>query len=367
MAKKSIRRIGVLTGGGDCPGLNAVIRAVAKTAMNDYDLEVIGILDGYEGMVEKRFRELRSDDVSGILFVGGTILGTSNKANPFRWAVGTRKDGKVIFRDRSEEAIANLKEMGIDAVVCIGGDGTLSIANELRKKGVKVTGVPKTIDNDLAETDVTFGFDTAVQIATEAIDRLHTTAQSHQRVMVVELMGRYAGWLTLHAGVAGGGDIILLPEIPYDIKKVVGAIEARRLAGRRFSIVVVSEGARPKGGKMVVNRVVKGSHDPVRLGGIGNQVAADIEELTGYETRVAVLGHLQRGGTPTAFDRVLATRFGTKAMRLVADGRFGKMVALKGWQIRAVPIERAVCRQRTVPLDLPLLATARSVGTCLGD
>lgn len=353
------KRIGILTGGGDCPGLNATIRAVAKTAILDYDMEVLGIKDGYIGLIENKYSPLSYEDVSGILTWGGTFLGTSNKANPFR------QPGSVLgkFRDVSDVVLRNVSMMRLNGLVCIGGDGTLNVAYRLYKKGLKLVGVPKTIDNDLRETDFTIGFDSAVAIVTDAIDRLHSTAQSHHRVMVIEVMGRYAGWLALYAGVAGGGDIIIIPEIPYDIKKVCERVSERHKCGKRFSIVVVSEGARPKGGKMVVKRIVKGSTDPIRLGGIGNKIANDIERLTGLETRVTVLGHLQRGGSPTSFDRMLATRLGTFACDLVAKGEFGKMAALRGREILAVNLRDAVKSIRKVGLKDPIIRSALSVGT----
>ncbi|MFQ5454930.1 MAG: 6-phosphofructokinase [Nitrospirota bacterium] len=362
--KKKLR-IGMLTGGGDCPGLNAVIRAVTKTAINDYDMEVYGVEDGYVGLVEKRIRQLSYVAASGILTYGGTILGTSNIANPFKYPI--KEGGKVITKDLSDEAIENFRQMGLDVLICIGGDGTLNIGYELLKKGIDVIGIPKTIDNDLAETDITFGFHSALTTATEAIDKIHTTAQSHHRVMVVEVMGRYAGWLALYSGIASGGDIILIPEIPYDINKVNKEVIDRKNSGRHFSIVVVAEGAKPIGGEMVVKKIIDGSPDPVRLGGIGNIIGSQIEENTGVETRVAVLGHLQRGGTPTPFDRILATRFGTSAVRLIHEKRFGCMVALKGDEVVAVPIDKAVESLKTVPVDSPLIKTAKSMGTKFGD
>ncbi|MEW6355052.1 MAG: 6-phosphofructokinase [Planctomycetota bacterium] len=364
MAKKK-QRIGVLTGGGDCPGLNAALRGVAKAAMNEHGMEVVGICDGYEGLIDLHAHLLHPMDVSGILTLGGTILGTSNRANPF--ANIERRGDKLVKVDRSDRVLKNIKRLGLDALVCIGGDGTLSIANELGKRGVNVVGVPKTIDNDLCETDLTFGFDSAAQIATDGIDRLHTTAQSHHRVMVIELMGRNAGWLTLYSGVAGGADVILIPEIPYDIHCVVECCTRRSRVGKRFTIVAVSEGAKPKGGKQVVGRTVETSHDPIRLGGIGKMVADQIEKMSGIESRAVVLGHLQRGGTPTAFDRVLATRFGTEAARLVATGRFRRMVCLKKFKITSVPIEKAVAKQKLVPRNHPVIKAARAVGTCFGD
>ena len=359
-----VRRIGVLTGGGDCPGLNAVIRAVAKTAMNVYGIEVWGIRDAFRGFVEGEAAPLSYIDVSGILTQGGTILGTSNKHNPFHYP--TERGGERVFADRSDDLMANAEAWGLDAVVLIGGDGTMNIGKKLCDKGLPCVGVPKTIDNDLAETDVTFGFDTAVSIVTEAIDRIHTTAMSHHRVMVVETMGRYAGWIALYAGVAGGGDIILLPEMPYDLAKVVAVAERRGHEGKCFSIVVVSEGAKPRDGEMVVERTLADSHDPIRLGGVGAKLARDIEDACGLETRYTILGHLQRGGTPTAFDRCLATRFGHQATELVAQGRFGRMACLKGQDVTSVPIERAVARLKLVPPDHHLIQVARSVGVSFG-
>jgi 6-phosphofructokinase 1 len=357
--------IGVLTGGGDCPGLNAVIRAVVKTAITEYGWDAVGVLDGFEGLIEKRAVRLHSRDVSGILTRGGTILGTSNTADPFAWrAPGRRRSAP---RDVSARALRNARSLGLDALVCIGGDGTMTIAKGLHALGLPLVGVPKTIDNDLAGTDVTFGFDSAVQTVSDALDRLHSTAMSHHRVLVVETMGRYAGWLALSGGIAGGGDVILIPEIPYRIESVCAAVVRRERSGRRFSIVVAAEGAVPRGGTMVVGRRVEGSPDPVRLGGVGAVVASMIEERTGLETRSVVLGHLQRGGTPTAFDRLLATRFGSEAARLVASGGFGRMVCLKGPDVRSIPIAKAVRGRRTVPPRHPLIRVGRGLGTCFGD
>lgn len=362
---KKKERIAVLTGGGDCPGLNAVIRAVAKKAMLEYGMEVIGIEDGYEGMIENRCRRLHYNDVSGILALGGTILGTSNKANPYRCPV--TKGGQLEFEDHSRKAIRNLKKLGAACLVCIGGDGTLSIANRLQNDGVDVVGVPKTIDNDLRGTDVTFGFDSAVAVATDAVDRVHTTAQAHHRVMIVEVMGRTAGWIALHAGVAGGGDIILIPEIPYDIGTIVSKVRDRAKRGKRFSIIVVAEGAKPKGGDVVIQRIVKESTDPVRLGGIGFVLGDQIEKLSGIETRVVVLGHLQRGGSPTPYDRVLATSLGAKAVDLITSGQCGYMVGVHGSNLVKVPLKDVAKGPRTVPANHPLVAVARAVGTDFGD
>jgi len=362
--KRTVRRIGILTGGGDCPGLNAVIRAVAKTAMNVYGIEVFGIRDAFRGFVEGDGSLLTYTDVSGILTQGGTILGTSNKHNPFHFPVARR--GKEEFRDLSKTLLANARKWRLDAAVLIGGDGTMNIGSQLSQLGLPIVGVPKTIDNDLAETDVTFGFDTAVACVTDAIDRIHSTAMSHHRVMIVETMGRYAGWIALYAGVAGGGDVILIPEMPYDLQKVVDLVVSRSQTGRRFSMIVIAEGARPRKGSLVVERVVKDSHDPIRLGGVGAKLAHDIEEACGLETRYTILGHLQRGGTPTAYDRVLATRFGHHAMELVAARRFGRMVCLKGQDITSVPVASAVARLKLVPRNHPLIKVARSLGTTFG-
>jgi len=363
--ESKVSRIAILTGGGDCPGLNAVIRAVAKTAMNDYGIDVWGLEDGFHGLIHRRVRHLDNMAVSGILAQGGTILGCSNKDNPF--AQPFEKDGTTEYCNVSDECIRYIREMAWDALVCIGGDGTMNISNKFAGLGINVVGVPKTIDNDLAATDYTFGFNTAVSTAMEAIDKLHTTAMAHHRVMVVEMMGRYAGWLALEAGVAGGGDVILLPEIPYDIEIVADYCMRRSKRGKRFSIVVAAEGAKPKGGRMVVARTVKDSPDPIRLGGIGHVIASDIEELTGLSCRATVLGHLQRGGSPTAFDRVLSTNYGHAAAKLVAEGKFGRMVALQGNRIVDVPLEEAIAKLKLVPPDHPLIAAARSVGTCFGD
>jgi phosphofructokinase-like protein len=362
---KTKKRIAVLTGGGDCPGLNAVIRAVAKKAMLDHGWEVVGVEDGYEGLIEGRWHRLRYEDVSGILTLGGTILGTSNRANPYNYVVneGNRREP----RDISKQVIRNIKKLGVGCLVCIGGDGTLAIARRLQVDGVPVVGVPKTIDNDLRGTDVTFGFDSAVSVAVEGIDRVHTTAQSHHRVMIVEVMGRTAGWIALHAGIAGGGDVILIPEIPYDIDIIVKKVRARAGKGKRFSIVVVAEGARPKGGHVVVQRIVADSTEPIRLGGVGFVLGEQIEKPTGIETRVVVLGHLQRGGSPTPFDRVLATSLGAKAVDLIRQEQFGYMVGMCGGEFAKVSLEDVAKGPRTVPVDDPLIGVARSVGTCFGD
>ncbi len=364
MSSSRVKCIGILTAGGDCPGLNAVIRAVVKTAVQN-GIEVVGILDGFLGLVEKSTKILGSDDVSNILTRGGTILGSSNKDNPFH-LIEKNKSGKIIYHDRSKDIPRNLTSLGIEALVVLGGDGSMTVANKLSKMGVRIIGVPKTIDNDLMGTDQTFGHDTAVSIATEAIDRLHTVADSHHRVIIVEIMGRYAGWLALRSGIAGGGDIILIPEIPYDEKKVVEAIWSRRRRGKKSSIVVIAEGAHPKGGKMVVDRINPMSTERIRLGGISRQLAHHLEAQSGIENRSIILGHLVRGGTPTAFDRNLATLFGVRAMDLILKGKFGRMVALKNGQLASVPLSEVGGKTRKVPTNHELIKAARSIGVSFG-
>lgn len=364
-ADARIRRIGLLTGGGDCPGLNAAIRAVTKTAIREYGMSVVGFKDGYEGLVEDKAVELDYDDVSGILARGGTILGTSNRADPFRYRVG--KGRAAAPRDLSDRAIRNARRRGVGALICLGGDGTLTIARRLVEKGLPCIGVPKTIDNDLRETDVTFGFDSALATASGALDKLRTTTESHHRAMVVEVMGRYAGWLGLCAGVAGGGDVILIPEIRYRLDAVCDVVKGRSRRGRRYSIVVVSEGAAPEGGARTVDRVVEGSPDPVRLGGVGRVLADEIEKRTGVEARVTVLGHLQRGGEPTARDRILATLFGEEAVRLAVRGRFGRMVGIRGGEIVSATLAKATAGLKRVPANHPLVRAARAIGTSFGD
>jgi len=360
-----MHRIGVITGGGDCPGLNAVVRAVTKSAINLYGWEVIGFEDGFKGLVENRYRILDLQAVSGILHRGGTILGTTNRDNPFNFLI--EENGQKEFRDMSAVVLENLDRLGIDALVVIGGDGSLNIAYQLHQKGVKVVGVPKTIDNDLSATDLTFGFHTAVATAMDALDRLHTTAESHHRVMVLEVLGRYAGWIALAAGIAGGADVILIPEIPFKLEKICEKIEERTLTGKKFSIIVVAEGAKPEGGEMVVQKIVPESHDPVRLGGIGNKVGEEIERLTGKETRVTVLGHLQRGGSPNAFDRILSTRYGVAATKALKAGNYGSMVSLQGSAVTTVPLEDAIGELKKVPVDHEMIQVARAVGISFGD
>lgn len=359
------RRFAVLTGGGDCPGLNAVIRAVVKTFLQN-GCEVYGVYNGFNGLVNDNIKLMDYASVSGILPRGGTILGTTNRDNPFRFAVET--DGEIVYCDMRDRVLANIAKYGIEALVVIGGDGSLNIGAQLaRECGVKVVGVPKTIDNDLPCTERTFGFDTAVAMATEAVDRLHTTAESHHRVMALEVMGRYAGWIALHSGIAGGADVILLPEIPYELDSVIAKIEERKAAGKNFSIVVVAEGAKPVGGEMTVSRVVEGSFEPLRLGGVGEKLVREIEERTGIESRCTVLGYLQRGGSPTAFDRVLSTRYGVAAAEACLRGEYNVMVSLYHDQIVTVYIQKAASQPRKVPVDSEIIRTGRQLGICFGD
>jgi ATP-dependent phosphofructokinase / diphosphate-dependent phosphofructokinase len=359
-----MHRIGVLTAGGDCPGLNAVIRAVTKSALGQHNLDVMGIEDGFLGLIENRIRPLNSEDVSNILTVGGTILGTNNRVDPHKYPV--KVNGATEFRDVTNQCLDHIAQHKIDALVVIGGDGSMSIASGFARLGVNCIGVPKTIDNDLWGTDVTFGFATAVSIATDALDRVHTTAASHHRAIVVEVMGRNAGWIALHSGIASGSDVILIPEIPYDINVVSDFVIGRSKRGKRFSIICVSEGAKPAGGKQIISRIDPTSPDPVRLGGIGQKVAADIEAITGIETRATTLGHVQRGGTPVAADRVLATEFGNEAIELLGAGERGRLVVMKGRTVTHIRLEEAEGKQRLVPLDHPLIRAARNVNTCFG-
>lgn len=359
-----VRKIGILTGGGDCPGLNAVIRGVTKPAQ-DNGMTVFGILDGFEGFVEGKTIELRNEDVSGILSRGGTILGSSNKGDPFHWPV--EKDGKIEIVDKSQNVMRNYKALDLDAVIAIGGDGTMHICNKLMGMGINMVGVPKTIDNDLDATDVTFGHDSAVYVVSMALDRLHTTASSHHRVIVVEVMGRYAGWIALHGGLAGGADLILIPEIPFSWDSVYDKIHKRELKGKRFSLVCVAEGAKPIGGELVTKGTDVKRTDPIQLGGIGKVVADNIEKNTGRETRVTVLGHLQRGGSPTPYDRILSTKFGAFAISLAAKRKFGKMAALRGNEIVEVNITDAISKQKLVKPDNQAVLAARAVGISFGD
>lgn len=356
-----VKKIGVLTGGGDCPGLNAVIRAVVKTAIKSYGMEVFGIEDGFEGLVFDRFTPLGYEQVRGILTKGGTMLGSSNRANPFKMTY--QKDRKKVTEDLSAQACKNYHDHNLDALAVIGGDGTLKIGKELQDKcGLKVVGIPKTIDNDLSATDVTFGFETAVITATEAIDKLHSTAESHHRVMFVEVMGRDAGWIALYSGMAGGADAILIPEIPYYIEKLTAKIERREQYGSKFSIVVVAEGAKPMGGEMSVMKAADQAWSLPRLGGAAQRVADEVEKLTRKETRVTVLGHIQRGGTPTPFDRNLGSRFGVEAVNLLGRGEFGRMVCLHGRKIESVKLEQAVGKQKLVDPKGEMVMAARALG-----
>lgn len=359
-----IKRIGILTGGGDCPGLNAVIRGVAKPA-HDHGLSVIGILDGFEGLVEGRAKELYNKDVSGILARGGTILGSSNKGDPFHWPEEDH-NGDIKIVDRSKAAVKNYLGWNLDCVIAIGGDGTMHISNKLAQMGMNIVGVPKTIDNDIDATDQTFGHDSAVYVVTEAIDRLHTTASSHHRVMVIEVMGRYTGWIALHGGLAGGADIILIPEIPFSWDAVYDKVVERNMMGKRFSIVCVAEGSKPLGGEMVIKKTDKKRTDPIQLGGIGKLVADKIDENTKLETRYTVLGHLQRGGSPTPYDRILSTKFGTSAIELAMKKKFGRMVALKGMEISSVKIEDAIAKQKLVKKNDQAVRAAAAVGMSFG-
>ena len=369
-AASGISRIGVLTGGGDAPGLNAVIRSVVLAAER-LGWECHGIRDGFNGLLApdscagEPVRRLRAEDVHAIGHLGGTILGSTNRGSPLRYPT-RRPDGGLAETDRTAEVVRLCRERGLDALVVVGGDGSMGIADALHRQGLRVVGVPKTIDNDLDHTFSTFGFDTAVGFATECIDRLHTTAYSQHRVMVVEVMGRYAGWIALHAGIAGGAHAILLPEIPYDIEAVAEAVRRRDAAGHRHSVVVAAEGAAPASGERQV-RAAAGVGHAERLGGIGARVEAELAGLTGKECRTVVLGHLLRGGSPSAFDRVCASRFGAAAVRALAGGHAGVMVAL-GWQaIELVPLAEVAGRTKSVPVDGDTVATARELGICLGD
>jgi len=350
-------RIGILTGGGDCPGLNAVIRAAVRTLIREHQMEAVGIQLGFEGLLTNSIVPLTLDSIRGILPKGGTLLRTTNRGNPFEFPMS---DGSCV--DRSEEVVANIRELGIDGIIAIGGDGTLRIAQRLCDMGIPMVAVPKTIDNDLAATDYTFGFHTAVAVATDAVDRLHTTAESHDRVMILEVMGRNAGWIALYSGIAGGADIILVPEIPYRPEEIVRSIRDRSREGARFDIIVVAEGAKRMGGEEAyLDKATR------RLGGIAYQVAADIQQHIDLEIRVTVLGHIQRGGSPIAFDRILASRFGAMAGDLIAKKQFGQMVALRSDEIVAVPIRDAVSRPKYVDPEGQMVSTARNLGISFGD
>lgn len=359
-------RTGILTGGGDCPGLNAVIRAVVRTLETEGEgAQALGIVGGFLGLITDNTRPLAGSDVSGLLPRGGTILGTSNRDNPFDF--DGMIDGEHVTGDVTERVLATVRKHELDALIVIGGDGTMGIAARFLDLGVPVVGVPKTIDNDLSATDQTFGFDTAVGICSEAIDRIHTTAESHHRVMVVEVMGRHAGWIALHAGMAAGGDVILIPEIPFRFESVADAIRARCDRGKTFSIVVVAEGAAPEGGEQVVYRTVATGAEKKRLGGIGHLVAHEMEERVGLEARTTILGHVQRGGTPSSFDRILATRFGVCAAQQVLAGNFGTMAALRSQGVVPVSIHDAVAEPNLVRPDGEFVRVARATGIRFGN
>ena len=361
----TIKRIGILTAGGDCPGLNAVVRAVSKNALT-HGIEVMGIRNGFDGLVRNDLFKITNETVSGILTLGGTILGTSNIANPFRYTLapfGTPQEPK----DLSGVVLHNFKENNLDALITIGGDGTLHMSQRFVELGLPIVAVPKTIDNDLSATDQTFGFDSALHIATEAIDRLHTTAQSHHRVMIVETMGRYAGWIALRAALAGGGDIVLIPEIPYNDDVIVEHILERKNRGKNFSIVVAAEGAQNEAGEQTVARTVAGSTDAIRLGGIAYKLSDRIEQRTGIESRACVLGHTQRGGTPTAFDRWLSTLYGAKALDMVLEEKFGFMASFKNFRMSEVKIAEAIANLKRVDPNGDEVKAALAIGMSFGS
>ena len=380
-----LKKVGILANGGDVSGFNAVIRAIVKTAEN-HEVECYGILDGYNGLVKKDFEILSTaahGEAVGILPKGGSIIGSSTNANVFNYKV-VNEDGSVEYKDLSDQCIQNIKDFGFDCIFTLGGDGTQKSARDFSTKGVNIIGVPKTIDNDVACTEITFGYNTAVSVAMEALDRLHTTGETHHRIMVLEVMGRYAGWIALESAIAGGADVALIPEIPYDIEKVASKIENRKKRGKNFSVVVVAEGARPKGGEMVVANVRDNGAgvDNTKLGGVGAIVAKQLEDLTGLEARNTTLGYMQRGGTPTAFDRVLSTKYGTKAMELALEGKFGVLTVIKNGKLDSVSLEEVVGNNkkigavsgntaesnlRKVTMDDDLVKTARNIGINLGD
>ncbi|MGH9532926.1 MAG: 6-phosphofructokinase [Terriglobales bacterium] len=361
----NVRTIGISTGGGDCPGLNAVIRAAVKAAILKYKWRVIGIQDGFDGLIwpDEKCRELTLKDVSGILTRGGTILGTTNRGNPFQYKVV--EDGKEIVKDLSADVIKNARAIGLDAIIVIGGDGTQKIALDLHQKGLNVVGVPKTIDNDLSATEITFGFDTALHVATDAIDRIHTTAESHHRIMIIEVMGRDAGWIALEAGIAGGAHVILIPEIPFTIERICEYVSQRESLGKRFTLVVMAEGVKLPGD--LARRAEEEKRSRLRPGAVSNLIGEAISAVTKRETRVTVLGHIQRGGSPSPFDRILSTRFGVAAVDLIARGEFGRMVCLRAARIQSVDIAEAVGAMKRVEPDGEMVQTARSIGISFGD
>lgn len=377
-----IKKVAILTNGGDAPGLNAVIRAIVKTAENN-GIECYGYIEGYKGLLENNYIKLDSNtNASGLLHRGGTIIGTSNSTNVFNLKV--EENGQTIYKDMSQKCIDNIKQAGFDCIFTLGGDGTQKSGRDFSLRGVNVIGVPKTIDNDVAHTDITFGYNTAVSVATESLDRLHTTAASHHRIMVLEVMGRYAGWIALESAIAGGADAALIPEIPYDINKVAEKVKQRQAEGKNFSIIVVSEGARPKDGEIVVKKKLDDGKglDNIRLGGIGEKVAQDLEKITGLVSRCTVLGYVQRGGTPTAYDRVLSTKYGVKAMELAMDGKFNNLVTYKDGKLGYISLEEVVGNNkeigaasgntaqsniRKITMDNELVITAKSIGINLGE
>ena len=377
-----LKKVAILTNGGDCPGLNAVIRAIVKTAETN-NVECYGYIEGYKGLLNNNYIKLSSKDTaSGILHKGGTIIGSSNNTNVFNYKM--EENGEIVYKDLSGKCIENIKEAGFDCVFTLGGDGTQKSARDFSVKGVNVIGIPKTIDNDVVATEITFGYNTAVAVATEAIDRIHTTAESHHRIMVVEVMGRYTGWIALESAIAGGADVALIPEIPYDLNKVVEKINERKAIGKEFSIIVVAEGAAEKDGELVVKmKLDDGSGlDNTRLGGVRDKVADDLEKLTGNASRNTTLGYIQRGGTPSSFDRVLSTKYGSKAMELALEGKFNRLVALKDGKLSSVSLEDVVGNNkeigavsggtaetsiRNVTSEDDLVKTARNIGICLGD
>ena len=377
-----VKKVAIITNGGDCPGLNAVIRAIVKTA-ETHGVECYGYIEGYRGLYENNYIKLDSNgSASGLLHRGGTIIGASNSTNLFNLKM--EENGEIVYKDVSDICVESVKKAGFDCIFTLGGDGTQKSARDFTLKGLKIIGVPKTIDNDVNHSEITFGYNTAVSVATEALDRLHSTAESHHRIMLLEVMGRYAGWIALESAIAGGADVALIPEIPYDINSIVEKINKRKAEGKKFSIVVVSEGARPKDGEMVVKKTLNDGKglDNVRLGGIGEKLAADLEEMTGMIARNTVLGYVQRGGTPTSFDRVLSTKYGYKAMELALEGKFNVLVTLQNGKLGYVPLEDVVGNNKeigaasggtnstsikTIKMDDDLIKVARSLDICLGD
>lgn len=362
----AIKKVGILTGGGDCSGLNAVIRAITRAAIIRHNARVIGIENGFEGMLTNTTQELTVGGTKDILTLGGTILGTTNKGNPFEFREYD-EEGKIRVSDRSDQAIDNFNQLGLDCLFVIGGEGSLEIGYKFFQKGIPVIGIPKTIDNDLDKTDYTFGFQTAVQVACDALDRLHTTGRSHDRVMILEVMGRHAGWIALEAGIAGGAHIILIPEIPYKVENVAKKIQLRKDGGSPFSIIMVAEGAREEGGELITQATAMDRLQGVpQLGGVGIYLAERIKEQVDLEVRTTVLGHIQRGGSPTAFDRVLGTRLGSYAVDAAAEGKFGNMVALKTPDVVLVPLKDLAGKVRMVPETSQLIQTAESIGINMG-